>query len=204
MALNTYDGLKMAICAHLDRDDLTQQVDDFICLAESVHKRDIRIKDMVVRESIAINDRHVALPAGLLEPLSLRCNTNPPIVLAELSLHEMHNYRRDSAGLPQYYTIYGDEIEFDVDPEVNLVGEIIYYRAMTPLSEGNQSNALLLASPDAYLYAALSASAPFLFNDERIEVWGSLYARAVGGLAALNQSGRRIGPLVARVAGATP
>jgi hypothetical protein len=202
MALDSYNALKLSIAGHLDRDDLNGFIDDFIDVAESAHRRDVRIRQMLVREPITIGSRFVPLPSGILETLALRCLTNPPTVLRELSMFEMLNSRRTSAGIPQYFALYGDEIEFDVEISQPIEGEIIYYKTLEPLSDTNPSNALLQISPDVYLYAALAASAPYLMNDERIQIWGGLYGAAVAGLDRVNLASRRVGPLVSRVHGA--
>jgi len=49
MSLDSYANLKLEIADHLERDDLTTQIDTFIDLAEARHKREVRIKEMMVR-----------------------------------------------------------------------------------------------------------------------------------------------------------
>lgn len=203
MALDSYANLKTSIEAHLNRSDLTSYTDDFIDIAESAHKRDVRIREMIQRDAITIDDRQEAMPAGVLEIISLRLLTTPVTVLEELNLHEMNRRRQEITGRPAYFTVH-EEIEFDVTPAESYSGEIIYYGSLTPLSGSDTSNALLAKAPDLYLYGALRAAAPFLMHDERIATWGALYDRAVRDLRMRESSSRRVGPLVSRVAGATP
>lgn len=203
MAISTYTELKAAIAAHLNRDDLTAYIDDFIDLAEATHKHEIRIREMIVRDLIGVNDRQIDLPDDALEIISLRLLTNPVTVLEEISLHEMNRLRRETTGKPSRFTIH-QEIEFDVTPSEDYDGEVIYYEALTPLSSTVADNALLLLSPNAYLYGALMGTASFLGNDDRIATWGNLYVIARDGLNRRANSSRRVGPLVSRVAGATP
>lgn len=204
MALDTYANLKTAITDHLDRDDLSTHVDDFIDIAESWHKRDIRIRQMLTRASITINSEFVSLPSGCLEVQSLRILTTPTTVLTYMDAHELMRFKQDGTGTPSFYTINGDEFEFDVNPDSSYSGEIVYYAEETALSDANTSNNLLARAPDAYLYGALLASAPFLMNDERIAVWGSLYEKAVTGLSNMRRQDRHVGPLISRTAGSTP
>jgi hypothetical protein len=74
----------------------------------------------------------------------------------------------------------------------------VYYKALPALS-ANSTNWLLTAHPDVYLYGSLMQAAPYLKNDERLAVWGSLYTASI---ADLNQSSDRAevsgGPLVMR------
>lgn len=201
MALDSYDGLKAAIADHLDDDGLSSQIEDFIDLAEARHKREIRIREMLTRASLTVDDRYVDFPTGYLEGKTLRLLTTPVTVLTYRNLHEMNRVRRETSGKPLYFTEHA-QFEFDVSPDTAYSGEIIYFKSLTALSDENTSNAILIRAPDAYLYAALLASAPFLVNDERLKVWGELYLNAKDALNAVDN--KRIGPLIARAAGATP
>lgn len=203
MALSTYAELQTAISDHLDRDDLTAHIPDFITLAEARHKRDIRIQEMITRSALTFNARQIDLPSGLLEALNIRLLTDPVTVLTYMSPHEITRVRSEATGKPSHFTI-GAEIEFDIAPDQSYSGEILFYKEFTPLSDAATSNALLTRAPDAYLYAALVASAPFLMNDERIQIWNQLYQQASAGLANINRQRRHVGPLVARPAGSTP
>ncbi|HEY7822525.1 MAG TPA: hypothetical protein VIG24_06825, partial [Acidimicrobiia bacterium] len=202
LALDNYTDLQEAIADYLD-DDLTDQIKDFIRLAEARHRREIRIREMVKREAITVNARYIDFPTGFLEARNLRIITNPMRVLSEVSVHEMNLRRRDETGLPSFVTFH-EQIEFDVVPDSAYNGEIIFYKAVDRLSDSNTTNDILDIAPDAYLYGALLASAPFLLNDERVQLWGTLYAQARDSLNATAKASRRTGPLVSRVTGATP
>lgn len=201
MALDTYANLKTAITNHLDRDDLASLVDDFIDVAEAMHKREIRIREMLARDSLTVDARYVSLPAGFLEAQTIRLLTNPITLLSYVDQHEMDRWRQESTGKPSRFTIH-EQIEFDITPDSSYSGEIIYFGELTALSDAAPTNALLTRAPDAYLYGALLASAPFLMNDERIDVWGGLYTNARDALNAQARASRKVGPLVSRVSGA--
>lgn len=196
-----YSDLKTAIADYLDRDDLTSRIDTFIDVAEAMHAREIRIREMIQRSQASASDRFLALPTGFLEMRTLRLLTSPVTTLTELALSDMNRLRSDATGKPQAFTVHA-EIEFDRSPDQAYTAEMIYVAKMTPLSNENPTNALLDRSLDAYLYAALSASAPFLMHDERMEVWHSLYALARDALNTVDR--RRAGPLVSRISGPTP
>jgi len=203
MALTTYSDLKVEIADHLDRDDLTSKIDTFIDLAESRHKRDIRIRQMITRSAITVNARYVSLPTGFLEGISLRLLTNPVTTLSFLTIEQMAQYRQETTGKPTFYTV-SNELEFDVAPGESYSGEIQYHKAFTALSDDNTTNDLLTRAPDAYLYGALIASAPYLLNDERLVTWGQLYKDCIDGLTQARRQERSIGRLTSRVYGATP
>lgn len=206
MALDSYTNLKQSIIDHLDRDDLSGFVDDFIDLAEARHKREIRIMDMIERDPITFVTRYADLPSRYLEALSIRLLTgeDPPTILRNLNLHEMMRKRiEETTGIPQFFTVH-NQIELDRVPDQAYSGEIIYYKELNALSDNVSSNAILSRAPDCYLYAALAASAPFLMNDERVLLWEGLYTNARDALNQLDIDAAHIGPLVARVDGITP
>lgn len=203
MSIATVSELRNAIADYLDDENLSTQIDDFIVLAEARHRREIRMREMLTRASLTVDARNVDLPDGFLEAVNIRLLTDPVTVVQELSLHEMTVIRSETTGKPIYYTVTSD-LEFDKPADQSYSGEITYYKAFTALDDDNTSNALLTTYPDAYLYAALSASAPFQMADERLPVWEAMYVSARDAINAQASASRRVGPLVSRVHGATP
>jgi hypothetical protein len=134
---------------------------------------------------------------------TLRLLTDPVTVLTELNLHEMNRERSETTGKPEFFTVH-EEIEFDKTPDTSHTAEMIYYAEFVPLDSTNTTNGLLTRAPDAYLYGALVASAPFLVNDERIQTWESVYGLARDGLIHAERLSRHGGSLVSRIAGAMP
>lgn len=203
MALANFSDLKTSIADHLDRDDLTSHIPDFILLAEERHKNEIRIREMIQRDALTVNARYVSLPAGYLDGLTLRLLTDPVTVLTEVNLHEMSSRRSEGTGKPVYYTIHA-QFEFDKTPDQSYSGEIVYYKALTALSDAAPTNDLLTRAPATYLYGALAAAAPFLMNDERLTIWERLYETAKDGVNLSSRKSRNIGPVFSRISGSTP
>lgn len=210
MALDTYENLKLAIADYLDRDDLTSQIDDFIDIAESAHRDEVRFRELLTRASITIadGDRTEPLPADfaqvkyirLINPQSTTWNRYYLATLAQLSEHELTDRASLTDGPPKYFCI-NEQIEFDVAADQEYTGELLYYKKMTALSDSNTSNELLVRSPELYLYGALKATAPFLMNDERLNIWANLYEEAMDRLNRAERTDRRSGPQIARVKG---
>jgi hypothetical protein len=203
MALDSYANLKTAIIDFLDRGDLSGHVDDFIDLAEARHKREILIREMLARSQAPLGGRFLSLPSRFLKMVTLRLLTTPITVLEEINLHEMNRERDTGTGKPMFYAIH-EEIEFDITPDDAYTAEIIHYASFVPLDSTNTSNGLLVRAPDAYLYGALVASAPFLASDERIQTWETLYGMARDGLLIADRKARHGTPLASRLAGSVP
>lgn len=201
--MQTLDQLRSEIADHLDRGDLNGRIDTFIRLAESRHERDLRIREMLSTDSFDIDDRTQDLPDDMLEAISLRIVADRPYLLTQLTIDELAAVRTGTNRRPRYYAIT-QQIEFETTPDTEYPAELLYYARVPRLTDESPDNVLLDRYPDAYLYAALAASAPYLMNDERIQVWDAMYQNAVAGINRLNRRDRRAGPQIARVAGWTP
>ena len=55
--------------------------------------------------------------------------------------------------------------------------EVLYYEQPALLGPNLQSNWLTDYAPELVLYASLLEATPFLKNDERVQLWQSLYDR---------------------------
>lgn len=204
MAIKNVQELRTAIQDHLERNDLAGQTDNFIQLAEARHRRDLRLREMLKRESVTVTGRSVSFPSQrLLEILDFRLLTDPVTVLTQMDYHDLNRFRSEESGTPKFFAIDVD-IEFDRPVSETTTGELLFYEAFEPLSDDSPANKLLEIAPDAYLYGALAASAPFLMHDERVQTWNAFYSDARDRLTTRARQDRYMGPLVARVAGPTP
>jgi len=210
VALDTYDGLKTAIADYLDRDDMVTQIDDFIDLAESAHRDEVRFRERLTRGTLTLTvaTRVVTLPADFAIMKYIRL-LNPGIGasaarylprLTQLSEDELTGLSTNDAEMPKYFCIH-EQIEFDAEADQEYTGDILYYKVMDALSDSVASNELLARAPELYLYGALKASAPFLMNDERIATWVNLYGEALNRVNLTERTNRQSGPQVARVKG---
>ena len=101
-------------------------------------------------------------------------------------------------GVPQYFSVFGNELELFPTPGAITTIEMIY-RANLPSLNANTTNWLLALAPDAYLYGALLEASPYIKNDGRIQVWGAAVASALSDLNSLgNNSAFNAGPMQVR------
>jgi len=208
MSLDTYSNLKTSIANHLDRDDLSDYIDDFIDLAEEMHRGPVdeggvRCLEQISRESFTVDARQKDFPTGYLEPINFRLLTTPVTDLTHVNYHELNRHRSETTGKPEYYTI-GGEFEFNKSPDSSYSGEIIFFKEETALSDSNTTNNILTNYPSLYLYGALVATAPFLMDDPRIVIWQTLYQAGANRANGKSKKARRAKHLVSQPAGATP
>lgn len=181
MSITTYSELKSAIADWLLRDDLTTVIPTFIALAEAQFNREIRDYRMVKRSTAQVDTEYFVPPADWLENIRFQLNTTPATTLDFVTPDQMseEESRRGSTGRPMYFTMIGSNFQIMPIPDSTYDAELVYYSKIASLSDSNTTNWLLTDSPDIYLYGALMQAAPYLSDDQRIQVWGGLYRQGI-------------------------
>jgi hypothetical protein len=183
MALTNYAELQTAVAAFLNRDDLTAIIPTFIDLAEAQIQREARSWRMETRTAITLDAQYVDLPSDWVETIRLASLSTGYRDLRLVSSAEMERMRAeasDATGTPQYYCLTGGQIEIYPTPDTSYTGEIVYIQRIPTIV--SNANWVITYEPDLYLYGALLQSAPYLVEDARIAVWGSLYNAAMAGI----------------------
>ena len=176
MAISTYAELQSAVGDFLNRQDLTTVIPTFIALAEADFNRSIRHRSMLTRATATIDSQFTALPTDFLEAKNIQLNSEPITVLRYVTMEHADLVRqRNPTGQPVYYSIVGDTLEVVPVPDASFTAELTYYKKIPALVDDTDTNWLLSYHPDVYLYGTLMQSAPYLKDDQRIPVWGSLY-----------------------------
>ena len=196
MAITNYSELKSAIADWLDRTDLTDQIPDFITLAEARHKRDFKLRRMETRvtaDTIA-DTEYYTLPDNYVAMRNIQLNTDPKTSLEYLTPEQMDRiYAGSNKGKPKAYSIIGNDIQLRPTPDSAYEIEILYFKHFAALSDSAPTNEMLTNHPDAYLYGALVEAEPYLQNDKRLQTWSSLYDRAKQDIISSNERDRHSG-----------
>jgi len=196
MALSTYAELKTSIGDWLNRSDLTAAIPDFISLSEAQVERTLRTRQMIVRANAYFDAQYGAVPDNFLETKSLKLtSTNPQTPLQFLSIDALDNEAANytASAKPKFFGVVGGQFRLVPTPDSNYTTELTYYAKLTKLSSTVTTNWLLASSPDIYLYGALLQAAPYLQDDARIQVWSSLYDRAMSELQTADDRGASSG-----------
>ena len=180
-------GLKTELSSWLNRSDQTARYDTFIALAESEIRRVLRTKHATVAtfdtvaadgeytianwdEFCELKEVYITAPvdsAGPLDP-----------VTAGL-LHNNRRLTRAANSRPRLFTIQDSTITLSPIPDDAYTIAIEFEGLLTPLSDSNASNYVLLAYPDVYLYGCLMHAAPYLDDDARIGTWKGFFDQAI-------------------------
>jgi len=182
MALGTFTGIKNATADYLARSDLSNQIDDFIAIAENMLKTDLDVRGQEVRATVntVAGQRFLDLPSNFLELRAAHLNTDPVTTLKYITPDQMNStYAGSQAGTPRVITIIGSEFKFGSAPDAVYEMEVDYLKSFTALSTSNETNFYTTDVPEILLYATLLAAEPFLQNDERIAVWGQMYENRI-------------------------
>lgn len=190
MPITNYTELQSAVADFLNRDDLTATIPTFIDMAEASLNRDLRHWRNENRAIAPVNSRYSALPSDFVEPIRMELADDKTRVTL-MSHYEMQQQREitnDKVGKPLNYNITQGEIELFPTPDGTYNLEMYYYGKIPELSASNATNTILTNFPDAYLYGSLIHTAPYLGDDQRTQVWASLYQNTI---SAINSQSER-------------
>jgi len=200
MSFTSYSDLQTTIAGYLARSDLTTQIPDFIRLAETRLRRDLRIRQMLksVTTSTVAADSTVELPSDFLEVRDLVINGSPPQPLNYASPSAFsRNTRTWESGKPLDYTVLANDFQLAPVPDAVYTVKLLYFAAPTFLSDSNTSNVFLANTPDVLLYGSLLEAEPYLMNDARVNTWGTMFDRALASITRSDEQGQYSGvPLV--------
>lgn len=196
MSFTSYADLQTTIAGYLARSDLTTQIPDFIRLAETRLRRDLRIRQMLksVTTSTVAADSTVELPSDFLEVRDFVIVGNPVQPLNYYSPSAFNrNARTWESGKPLDYTVLANDFQLAPVPDAVYTVKLFYFAAPAFLSATNTSNVFLANTPDALLYGALLEAEPYLMNDARINTWGTMFDRAISSITRSDEQGQYSG-----------
>jgi len=179
MAYNTYSDLKTSIANWLARSDLTSYLDDFISLGEERLATEMRIRGIETALSVTMASGVAAVPSDFVELKHAYIDGNPIQTLEVKDSQWLYRKfpSRSASGKPKYIAIDGAEFVFGQYPDSSYDVKGTYYFTPAVLSGTNATNEWTDNVPGALLFASLCATAPFLKEDNRIQVWENEYEK---------------------------
>lgn len=194
----TYSGLKASIADFLNRSDLTSAIPDFVTMATGALTRrliaDGPVRQMFGTTTLSISAEKTNLPSDFMGLKSLYLYTTSDSGQVQFcepeKIAEQKILRPNQDGDPQLFTIIGSQIQFWPWNAGTYSAETGYWQALTALSGASDTNWLLTQYPDAYLYASLLQSAPYIKDDDRIQVWGTLATQIAADIIAADKVAR--------------
>lgn len=177
MAITNYTELQASVAAWLHRSDLTGIVPDLITIGEKRIFRQVRCRVMETALSGTIASGVIPVPSDYLETKFAYLNTTPVSNLTKATASQIYaKYPlRTSDAKPVCMGREGDNFIFGPYPDSTYTIGGTYYAK--PDSIANSANALFLANPDLYLFAALCEAAPYIKDDPRLVIWEAKFVQ---------------------------
>lgn len=193
MALGTYDDLIKEAIDWSHRGDLGVKMPDFVQLAENaMYSNDVEcltVRSMEIVSTALTTGQYLELPDNFESMRSCRLvlNTNDNEIRYQ-SPEQMH--KLSQTGRPRFFTIIGNELQFDRTPDSEYTIEMQYFRKATPLSNINQTNEILTAHPSIYLFGTLTAIFGYAQDTEQELLYTNKFISAIKGANKADKKGR--------------
>lgn len=196
MALDSYSALQASIADFLNRSDLSAAVPSFISLAEAqINRRlakDGPVREMMGRSDATVNAEFISVPADFLgaKAIYLAPNYKPLEFISPEDLVYRKTLYPNQSGDPVAFAVVGGQLQFWPWCDGTFSAELTYWKRVPALSDTATTNWLLANHPDIYLYTSLIQSAPYLKDDDRIQVWGTLAQTGLDDLVQADKTAR--------------
>lgn len=188
----SYDDLVAAVKSELDRADVSdEKVLEFIQRFEARMNRLLRVPEMERVETLALVDGSCDLPTDLLEVRRIYDASNVMLYAVEPSAW----VERRSGGR-KVYCILGGAVK--VAPDSDETVTMVYYAAIPPLNIDQQTNWLLAAHADLYLYGCCYLFCSHVDDDDGVAKYKTAADEVLSELIAQGQRKRFGGPLLQR------
>lgn len=196
----TWAELQTSVAGWLNRDDLTDQLPEFIALAEKRFNRSLLVPEREASVTAAVSSETATLPTDFWGIRSVYVDSAPRDTLEQVSLSDLRElYTADDTGKPQHYAIQGgDTLVLGPIPSQEYDLILNYYQTIPALGDSQATNWLLTAHPDLYLAGALIEAYIYVRDMDGAMAWE---ARLQGKMAEIMKSGiakQHGGPLVRR------
>jgi hypothetical protein len=187
LAFESYQDLIAGINDWLDRSDLTGSAPMMIALCEARLRRELQGLAMENTASVSVVSGSANLPTDYDMMRVVTYNGQPlDNVSAEIG-------RQFAAGtVPVAYSLEAGALR--VWPAWSGTLDLVYQAKLTPLSDENSANPVLLEHPDAYFFGSLMFAEGYLANDQRAVFFKALWDEAVASVKAFYVRQRRDRP----------
>jgi len=198
--INNYGDLKEKTALWLNRTNLTDSLPDFVRLAETTIRRDVRTRVQEIYLSDTATDATIPSPDLLLDVRRLvvagrRKTYITPDDYADLDA---------ASSQADHFTIIGESI-YVLGGTTGAAYTMLYWKAFEAFVEDTDSNWLLQNAPEVYLWASCKEGAEFLKDFEAADRFQGKYNAAAAALNSSEKNMRYSGSsMVVRPAGSTP
>lgn len=190
----TFTTLKQDVQRYLERGNtlasdpiVFEQIPRLINLAERRIARELKVEGFinVVTGTLSAGQSVYPKPDRWRDTVSMNIGTGATGNNRKIIFSRVYEYLRSywpnalETAEPIFYSDYDySHWLLAPTPDAEYPFEILYYELPPLLDESVQTNWITEYAPQLLLYGTLVEATPFLKNDERIQVWQSMYDRA--------------------------
>jgi hypothetical protein len=174
MSISTYAQLKTAVGTWCHRTDLATQIVDFITLAESQIRRDVRCRAMQVFDTGTLTSNILAQPARYLEADSLTVGGTDQEYVTPGQYAQLVDWNSTESK----YTNIGTDI-YLLNAASGDSYSLLYWQGFAAFSADADTNWLLTNAPEIYLSGALQQAGIFLSDDALMAKHAAIYQASV-------------------------
>ena len=190
MAFTNYEELVKEVIDWSHRSDLSIKIPDFITLAENAmysnEQEVLNVRSMETISTALTAGQYLSLPDDFESARSVRLTG-----LGSLKSQAPNQMPKQSTtGTPSFFTIIGNEIQFDRVPDSEYTIEIQYFRKAPSLSGSNLTNEILTNHPSIYLFGALTALFAYALDTEQQIKYNQMFISAIKGANKADKKGR--------------
>jgi hypothetical protein len=192
MAITTYDQLCKAIVDFAHREDLLDLIPIFIANTEQ-HMYDnetesLQLRSMEFISTSLTTGRLIQLPPNFESSRAVRLNLDG---YGELQFRTPEALsRRTGPARPMFFSIIGNNIEFDCVPDSEYTIEMQYFKKADALTPANQTNEILTLHSNIYLFGALYEVAVYEQDYQEQEVKSRRFFNSIKGANRTDKRGR--------------
>ena len=201
----TLDELKALLGRYLKRQDLTDLYDDWISFAQSRINQQLRLKEQEYRTVTLPLTASIQLPDDFIEMRHMEVNFAGGRGVEYVTAGQMDRIRAEygSAGGIKYYTILDNQLELFPAPGVDSeqVLTMYYFAKLPALVSGSDTNKVLSAYPQLYLYACMIDAAAFREHEKDAVTYAQLWLDYSKELNTRQAAGRFSGDVLTMRAG---
>lgn len=198
--ITSYATLQTEIANTLARDDLTDEIPQFIQFAENKLYRSLNLRNEETALNVSVSSGVGTVPSDFKALKFAYWDASPSKLLRWASVEEVYNDYPDRSGaeVPSVISREGASFIFGPYPADGTV-KGIYYAKQDPLRTTDPSWYVTNA-PEVLLYGSLLEAAPFIGDDQRAVVWKQYYDGAIESLLIEEQNSKAsMGQIVQRV-----
>lgn len=178
MSLSTYANLQNAVLSFAHRANIQDAVNadiipDLIRLGELWIFRKAKVREMETALSVTLASGVGTVPSDYTGLKHARIDGSPTRPLKQRPAQWIYEQYplRSSDTKPHFIGVDAGQFVFGPFPDSDYTVKGTYYAKPTTIA--SSANALFLANPDIYLYAAMAETDPYLKNDKRVLLWAA-------------------------------